>query len=144
METNRELDFIMNWLSFTRIQMNITNELERVLQEKHQLSLNEFYVLLFLSQTPDKKLRLQQLQNMVGLSQSAMSRLVGRLEAKSCGALERQTCQEDRRGIYTSITEVGDEQLGKAVKTFNEKVSNFLLNTDLEHELYSLVDYFKK
>jgi DNA-binding MarR family transcriptional regulator len=90
MKNNQEIELLNTWLSITNIQSNINHELEMVLQENYKLSLKEFYVLYFLSQTDDKQLRLQQLQEMIGLSQSALSRLVGRLEAKSCGALQRQ------------------------------------------------------
>lgn len=65
---NNEL--ITSWLTLTHIQMNVTNELEANLQVKHGLSLKEFYLLLFLSEAPEKKLKLQKLEAMVGLSQS--------------------------------------------------------------------------
>lgn len=120
--TNNEL--LDNWLALTSLQANINNELENVLQEKYSLTLKEFYVLYFLSQTSEKKLRLLQLQEMVGLSQSAISRLVGRMEAKNCGALQRHVCEDDRRGVYTCLTELGEDK-------FKERwllLMNFLLN----------------
>ena len=60
MESNQKNQLISSWLSLTYIQMKITDELESILQQNHQLSLKEFYVLLFLSETPEKKLKLQQ------------------------------------------------------------------------------------
>ncbi|WP_438349650.1 MarR family winged helix-turn-helix transcriptional regulator [Paenibacillus sp. FA6] len=113
-------DLITNWLTLTHIQMNVTNELEANLQEKHDLSLKEFYLLLFLSEAPDKKLKLQKLESMVGLSQSAVSRLVSRFEAKGCGALQRHACDNDRRSIYTSLTPIGQDKLDKSQVTFKE------------------------
>lgn len=113
-------DIISNWLTLTHIQMNVANELEANLQEKYQLSLKEFYLLLFLSEAPEKKLKLQQLESMVGLSQSAVSRLVSRFEAKGCGALKRHVCDEDRRNIYTALTPIGQDKLDRALGTFKE------------------------
>ena len=100
--------------------MNVINELETNLQEKHDLSLKEFYLLYFLSEAPEKKLKLQELESMVGLSQSAVSRLVSRFEAKGCGALQRQACDNDRRSIYTSLTQIGQDKLDKSQVTFKE------------------------
>lgn len=57
---------------------------------------------------------------MVGLSQSAISRLVVRLEAKSCGVLQRQICEDDRRGIYTRLTTLGEEKLQISLNTVHE------------------------
>ncbi|MCM3496833.1 MarR family transcriptional regulator [Paenibacillus sp. FSL K6-1566] len=117
MSTNQKQDLITSWLSLTQTQAMITNELEQTLQQQHDLSLNEFYVLLFLFEAPEKKLRLQQLQAMVGLSQSAISRLVSRFEAKGCGAMQRAICENDRRGIYTSLTSIGEDKLQRARAT---------------------------
>ncbi|MCM2532783.1 MarR family transcriptional regulator [Neobacillus pocheonensis] len=127
MESNQKNQLITSWLTLTNIQMKITNELENKLQQNHQLSLNEFYVLLFLSKAPEKKLKLQQLHSMVGLSQSAMSRLVSRFEAKGCGTLRRHICVDDRRAIFTSLTTEGEELLKEAFGTFNEPLQILFL-----------------
>jgi DNA-binding MarR family transcriptional regulator len=140
MYTNNEI--LDNWLSLTNIQMSMNNKLETALQENYSLSLKEFYVLYFLSQTNDKELRLLQLQEMVGLSQSAISRLVGRMEAKSCGALQRHVCEDDRRGIYTRMTELGEEKLNMALLTFNEIFQTSFMEDGLQPELQSLIEKF--
>lgn len=124
MHTGANNELLDNWLSFTNIQTSINNKLESALQENYSLSLKEFYVLYFLSQTSDKQLRLQKLEEMVGLSQSAISRLVGRMEAKSCGALQRHVCEDDRRGIYTRLTEIGENKFKRALVTFNEIIQS--------------------
>ncbi|MCY9002447.1 MarR family winged helix-turn-helix transcriptional regulator [Peribacillus frigoritolerans] len=139
MKNNQENEYLDNWLSITNIQMSITNELESALQKNHTLSLKEFYVLYFLSQTSDKQLRLQQLQEMVGLSQSAISRLVGRLEAKSCGALQRHICEDDRRGIYTRLTTLGEEKLQRALNTFHNILHSAFSKGNLQRELQLLM-----
>ena len=143
MDSIPQKHLITNWLSFSNLQMKITNELESSLQQNHQLSLNEFYVLLFLSEAPEKKLKLQQLQNNVGLSQSAMSRLVSRFEARDCGVLKRDICVDDRRAIYTSLTPEGEAKLDKAMVTFNETlVSTFSKEMVLE-EVQQLMNQLK-
>lgn len=48
------------------------------------------------------------MQNLVGrvhLSQSALSRLIGRLEKE--GLVERSICAEDRRGVWVALTAKG-------------------------------------
>lgn len=132
-------DLINSWLSLTHIQMNVANTLEAKLQEKHQLSLKEFYLLLFLSEAPEMKLKLQQLESMVGLSQSAVSRLVSRFEAKGCGALKRHACDDDRRSIYTSLTQIGQDKLEGAQGTFNEILLEVLPAKEVEQLLQQLL-----
>ncbi|MCT2342991.1 MarR family transcriptional regulator [Niallia taxi] len=131
--------YIESWLSLSGLQARIANELEHVLQNRHQLSLREFYVLLFLSKAPEKKLRLQQLQEMVGLSQSALSRLVTRLEAKNCGVLKRHICTDDRRGIYTSLTEYGEEKLKLSNETFSTTLADLLEQKETNNDLHTIL-----
>ncbi|WP_125713945.1 MarR family winged helix-turn-helix transcriptional regulator [Companilactobacillus kedongensis] len=106
---------IEKWLEFSKKQRMIENNLESGLS-KNDLSLNEFYVLYALNLKDDKKLRLQDLQKHVGLSQSAMSRLVTRLESKDFGAIERSICKNDKRGIYIHLTIKGETILADTSK----------------------------
>ncbi|WP_078544538.1 MarR family winged helix-turn-helix transcriptional regulator [Litchfieldia alkalitelluris] len=143
MNVDENFQLINCWLSLSQIQIQMTTELENILQQKHQLSLNEFYVLLFLAKAPENKLKLQELQNMVGLSQSAMSRLISRFEAKGCGTLKRHICVEDRRAIYTSLTNEGAKKLKDALTTFNETLGNTLSEGNIKEELLNLIDQFR-
>ncbi|MMZ44310.1 MarR family protein [compost metagenome] len=140
MHNNNTIELLNIWLSLTKLQSNINDELERALQENYSLSLNEFLVLYFLSQNEEKKLRLQHLQERVGLSQSALSRLVVRMEAKSCGALQRHICEDDRRGIYTSMTDFGEKKFDRALETFNQILESVLSKDDLKQKLQSLIE----
>ena len=49
--------------------------------------------------------RVQNLVGRVHLSQSALSRLIARLEKD--GLVERSMCAEDRRGVYVALTRRG-------------------------------------
>lgn len=138
MTTNH--DFMNYWLSIDSIQNKVKKELEKVLQAEYSLSLKEFYVLYYLSMAPDKKLRLQQLQEMIGLSQSALSRLVGNMEAKSCGALEKHDCTDDRRGTYTHLTNLGEQKLQKSLVSFREILRLHLSAIDVEGLIKQLVE----
>ncbi|APX73237.1 MarR family transcriptional regulator [Companilactobacillus allii] len=101
---------IEKWFDFIGKQRQIENELSNI---GDLLSLNEFYVLYFLDLEDNRKLRLQDLQSDIGLSQSAMSRMITRLEAKECGVIKRSTCDDDKRGIYVSLTQKGEETLNR-------------------------------
>ena len=108
------------WLEINNFHLRVESTLEKSLQMNHNLSLKEFYVLYFLSQEPEQKLKLQDLEGKVGLSQSAVSRLVSKFEAKGCGALERNVCEQDRRSVYTSLTKTGASKLKAAAATVEQ------------------------
>ena len=93
----------------------VTEALERELQRKHGLSVTELEALQRLAEGDAHGCRLQQLVGDVHMSQSALSRLVGRLADE--GLVERRQCSEDRRGVYASLTEAGRERLAEAEPT---------------------------
>jgi len=95
----KQKDLISSWLYLTQFYDTVSKDLESALKEQHQIALKEFYVLLFLSEVPDKQLPLQELRRKVRLSQSAMSRLAARMESKSCGVIRRYGYGDDIRGF---------------------------------------------
>ncbi|OKP75508.1 MarR family transcriptional regulator [Paenibacillus helianthi] len=140
MKNSLEGGVITGWLSLTHIQMKVAGELEAKLQESFGWSLNEFYLMYFLSEAPEKKLRLQQLESMVGLSQSAVSRLVSRFEARGCGVLQRTVCDDDRRSIYTSLTPIGQEKVDRAQVTVNEVLHEVFPRAEIKLLLEQMLD----
>lgn len=82
-------------------------------------------------------MRMQQLARAAALSSSATTRLVNRLEDR--GLLTRVLCQDDRRGIYTELTERGWTLLKKARPTHDDVLAAALAEAEEIPELASLV-----
>jgi DNA-binding MarR family transcriptional regulator len=103
--TTEERALVDSWRELLNTHARVTGALERALQEEHGLGVSEFEVLERLA-LPDKdQHRMQELAESVHLSQSALSRLIGRLEEE--GLVSRAICTTDRRGIFACITESG-------------------------------------
>jgi DNA-binding MarR family transcriptional regulator len=102
------------WSALVEQHARVTIALERALAE-HDLGVSEFEVLAELASAPEQNCRMQQLSGTVHLSQSALSRVVGRLEEQ--GLVSRSMCQDDRRGIYASLTPAGCERYEAARPT---------------------------
>lgn len=100
------------WSALGSLHARIETKVEKVLQSEHRLSAREYSVLDVLNQQDDFHLRMNQLSEMVVLSQSATTRLVARLEDR--GLLSRYLCSDDRRGIYTEVTVAGRKLLDQA------------------------------
>jgi DNA-binding MarR family transcriptional regulator len=96
----------------------ISCALDQALGE-HELGMSEFEVLERLAHSSKGQNRMQDLAEGVHLSQSALSRVVGRLEDD--GLVERCMCPDDRRGIFTNITDAGRERY-KAAKPAHRAV----------------------
>lgn len=88
--------------------------LERELGERHGLGPSEFEVLDRMVHH-DENLRVQELCDEVHLSQSALSRVIARLEKASL--VTRGVCESDRRGVRVCITDEGRKRHAEALPT---------------------------
>jgi DNA-binding MarR family transcriptional regulator len=105
--TASEQDLVASWRELANRHARVTGALERALQAEHGLGVTEFEVLerLAAAADDDDQRRMLELAEAVHLSQSALSRLIGRLEAE--GLVTRSICPADRRGIFTCVTDAG-------------------------------------
>jgi DNA-binding MarR family transcriptional regulator len=81
----------------------------------HDLTASEFEVLQQLSQAEECSLRMSALGESAHLTQSALSRLVSRLERD--GLIERTTCEQDRRSLFVALTDDGRRRYAEAKPT---------------------------
>jgi DNA-binding MarR family transcriptional regulator len=103
------------WRALAARHATVSAALERELGERHGLGVTEFEVLERLAEDEEHQFRAQELAEAVHLSQSALSRLIGRLEQN--GLVERSLCDLDRRGIYVCLTEAGRRRHAEALPT---------------------------
>src|SRR5215475_1461033 len=103
------------WRALAARHAAVSAALERDLGERHGLGVSEFEVLERLAENGEHKFRVQELAEAVHLSQSALSRLIGRLEQH--GLVQRSLCDLDRRGIYVCLTEAGRRRHAEAQPT---------------------------
>ena len=82
-------------------------------------------------------LRMQQVARATALSSSATTRLVARLEAR--GLLTRFICVDDRRGIYTELTEAGAALLDQARPVHDATLRAALTEAESTPELQPLL-----
>lgn len=125
------------WRTLAALHGMIEAGLEKALQAGAQLSVVEFTVLDALNRQDGWHMRMQQLGRATALSPSATTRLVNRLEDR--GLLTRILCQDDRRGIYTELTESGSALLQRARPVHDEALECALAEAEQLPELAQLV-----
>jgi DNA-binding MarR family transcriptional regulator len=112
------------WRDLLARHARVNAALERDLQRHHRLSVTELEALQRLQEKHVDGCRLQQLVEDVHMSQSALSRLVSRLEEE--GLVERRSCSDDRRGIFACITDAGRARVREAEATQREVLARTL------------------
>lgn len=91
---------------------------------------SDFRALAMLAQAPEHEVRLLDLADELSLNQSSVSRLVDRLE--SAGRARRESCGDDRRGVYVVITDKGSQSYLAAAPLFEQALADAL--TAAEHD----------
>jgi DNA-binding MarR family transcriptional regulator len=125
MGTSEDTALVAAWHDLLEAHARTTSSLERRLQQDHRLGVSEYEVLERLAVAERQESRMQELADAVCLSQSALSRVVARLEAD--GLVKRGMCPHDRRGIMACLTESGRERYVAARPTHRAVLAETLV-----------------
>ncbi|MEU6329220.1 MarR family transcriptional regulator [Streptomyces sp. NPDC047049] len=106
-----------HWDRLGALHTRVEQELAKALQQHHGIGLSEYRALARLAHADDGELRMQELADLIGLNQSSVSRLASRLE--SSGLTRRDLCPDDRRGVYSVITDEGRDVHAQARPTYD-------------------------
>jgi DNA-binding MarR family transcriptional regulator len=104
------------WQQFRVLYGEIENVVGRQLLSNHGLGLSEYRALEALSEADGSELRMQELAESVGLHQSSVTRLVSRMKAQQL--TYRDLCLNDKRGVYTVLSDSGRTKYLSAKKDY--------------------------
>ncbi|MFD9894535.1 MarR family winged helix-turn-helix transcriptional regulator [Amycolatopsis sp. NPDC059027] len=125
------------WDRVLALHARVEQELTKALHRKHGLGLSEYRALRRLADSPKSGLRMQELAEAIGLNQSSVSRMVARLEDAELTV--RDICEDDRRGVYSVITEEGRKRYEDAEPTYLTVLSAALSKAAGDPELAAAV-----
>jgi DNA-binding MarR family transcriptional regulator len=110
-------DLARQWHDQMRRYHRLACALDRALMAQHEITGSDFEVLQQLHESgrAGTGMRMNELGETVHLSQSALSRLISRLEHD--GLVERSMCIDDRRSVWTKITDAGAKRYAEAKPT---------------------------
>ncbi|MFD7449727.1 MarR family winged helix-turn-helix transcriptional regulator [Kitasatospora sp. NPDC059827] len=121
------------WGRVLTLHSFVERELALALQRQHGIGLSEYRSLEHLHHSSTSELRMQDLADRVGLGQSSVTRLVGRLE--TAGFAFKDLCPSDKRGVYAVITDEGRQRYQAARATYAEVLSSALNSFTADPEL---------
>lgn len=124
-----------DWRAFLSVLNILPLQFSKVLQENFGLSLSDYEILVRLSESEDRALRMSELAAATLASRSRLSHQVDRLER--AGYVSRRACLDDRRGAWAEMTDAGWELLVKAAPLHVESVREHLVDvlTDEEFQI---------
>lgn len=114
------------WRSFRSAALLLLDQLDRELQRDAGMPHAYYEVLVVLSETPGRRLRMRELADRLLSSPSRLSHAVTRLEER--GWVRRDPTPEDRRGQLAVLTAAGFAALAAAAPGHVEGVRTHLLD----------------
>jgi DNA-binding MarR family transcriptional regulator len=97
---------------------------------------------MFLSEAPQRRMRMNELAAVCNLSLSGMTRVVNRLEKQ--GFVERVKCTEDLRGWNAVLTDDGFARLQGAWPAHLASVRRHVLDNLAGHDLAQLTEALRR
>ena len=94
-----------SWRAWLSASLLLQDRLNSELQAEQGLSMADYEILVRLSESPERRLRMSTLADTTLSSRSRLSHQIDRME--KAGLVERQSCSDDRRGAYAVLTDTG-------------------------------------
>ncbi|MFE3289639.1 MarR family winged helix-turn-helix transcriptional regulator [Rhodococcus sp. NPDC059234] len=130
------------WRGFIEGSQRLMEVLNRELQSRHRISLDDYRILVMLSESAEGAVRMSDLADGVLSSRSKLTHQVRRMEAD--GLVVRSTCVEDGRGVLAVITDGGRQRLAEAAPTHVGGVRRYLIDLLDSDELVGMATVFDK
>lgn len=131
-----------SWRAWLAVSLLLPDRLNRDLQAQHGLTLADYEILVRLSEVHGRRMRMSDLAEVTLSSRSRLSHQIDRME--KAGLVERQSCTEDRRGAFASLTEQGWTALVAAAPDHVESVRTHLVDQLTAQEFSALGDACQK
>ncbi|MSO27539.1 MAG: MarR family transcriptional regulator [Candidatus Nanopelagicales bacterium] len=131
-----------SWRSFIAAWTLLNHQLNDDLQSRHGLTIADYEILVRLSETQCRRMRMSELAESTLASRSRLSHQVGRMEA--AGLVTREECTEDRRGSFAVLTEAGWQALADAAPAHVTGVRTHLVDVLSKSEFKALGDACQK
>ncbi|WP_158839350.1 MarR family winged helix-turn-helix transcriptional regulator [Saccharothrix deserti] len=126
------------WRAFMTAVTKFTEHLDRQLQRDSGMPMAYYEILVALSESPGRALRMSELAEVCLSSRSRLSHAVARLEKE--GWVERRACTVDRRGSFATLTDAGFAVLEQAAAGHVTAVREHLFDVLTPEQLRSLAE----
>ncbi|MEY9877157.1 DNA-binding MarR family transcriptional regulator [Streptacidiphilus sp. MAP12-33] len=125
------------WRAHLEVSRLLMYQLERELQP-YGLSMNDYTILVELSEAPQRRMRMTDLAVATLQSKSRLSHQITRMEA--AGLVTRDTCPGDRRGLFAVLTDRGWDTMRHVAPRHVRKVREHFIDRFDEDQISSIYE----
>ncbi|HET7477065.1 MAG TPA: MarR family winged helix-turn-helix transcriptional regulator [Dermatophilaceae bacterium] len=127
------------WRRWLTMNAQLSAALHRQLQSDSGLSMQDFAVLVHLSDAAEGRVRISTLAEALQWERSRLSHHIKRMEAR--GLIERQECPDDGRGAFVGLTATGRAAIVRAAPSHARTVRD-LVFADLSKQELAVLETF--
>lgn len=120
---DREMEL---WRGFVNASSGVIQRIDAALKADADLDLDDYEVLVHLSEAEDHRVRMSELSSRLLHSRSRLSQRIDRLVAR--GWVRREKCPEDGRGMFAVLTDDGFATIDAASHDHVRAVREYLLD----------------
>lgn len=113
------------WRAWLLGGARVNDHLDRVLRP-HGLGLGDYEILVSLSESPDREMRMSLLAEGVHQSRSRLTHAIARME--NDGLVERRPANDDGRGVLARLTDEGYALLARTAPTHVQSVRDIFID----------------
>lgn len=114
------------WRRLLTVHARLVARLDQELQATQRLNIGDYEVLVQLSESPGRELRMADLASRLALSPSGLTR---RIDGLACaGLVSRRACPSDKRGAFAVLTDEGFAVLRRAAATHVRGVRRYVID----------------
>lgn len=130
------------WRAWIDVTSRLDHRIEGDLRADAGLGGDDYEVLVALSEAPERRQRMSELADRVHNSPSRLSQRIDRMVAK--GLVERQRCDNDKRGQFAVLTPFGMSQLEGAAPGHVRSVRHHFIDPLSADELATLGELLER
>ena len=128
------------WRAFLNGSAWLQEALNNDLEVESDLSLNEYEILVRLSEAPERRVRMSVLAEHLVHSRSRLTHTIARMQRQ--GWVDRAPCPEDGRGVEAVLTDRGYETLVRAAPGHVASVRRHLVDVLTPEQMAALGEIF--
>jgi DNA-binding MarR family transcriptional regulator len=130
------------WRAFLEATGRISSQLSDSLKEETGLTMDDYEVLVHLSESESQRVRMTELSHRLLHSQSRLTQRVDRLAKR--GLVRREKCPEDRRGTFAVLTADGMQLITEAAPQHVRDVRAALIDLIEPEERAMIADVLER
>ena len=128
--------------AFLAASSGVTSKLDQLLKSTSGLSLDDYEVLVHLSEAPDHRVRMSDLSALLLHSRSRLTQRIDRLVAR--GLVLREKCDSDARGMWAVLTSTGLDELTRTAPLHLSHVREHLFDQLSHTDLPAITDALER